>query len=305
MKKFICLLLFLGLLADIQYVYSQDVDKDTATSKSKFSVFREPSYILLGSGVGNLEPLLFEGDIAPYFMLGLSRDNKWGIDLSPRIIFRMYNTKSYPIRTPSFMPKASVFYHLVDNADKNKDLFAFFSWLHHSNGQDEAFYESDSVTINTESGNFSTNWISGGIFISRPTAIDFTSNDYKIYVAYSYQQEEGLDGSYGRLRFFFDLQSNLNLSKLLRIKRKTYNNRSNTFRQSVHIGWIAGNLDDAKVIDIKRFMFRYTLDFKPSFLNDVTIFAQYDYGQDYYNIHYNRTLNVLRFGIATRARIFN
>jgi hypothetical protein len=305
MKKCMSFLFIFILIIDNQCVYSQDVNEHIPSTQSKFSVFREPSYVLFGGGVGNLEPLLFEGDIAPYFMVGLNRHNKWGIDLSPRIIFRMYNTDSYPIRTPSFIPKASFFYHLVDNVDKNKDLFAFFSMHHHSNGQDGSFYQADSVTINTHSGNFSTNWISGGVYISRPTAIAFTTNDYKIYAAYNYKQEIGLDDSYGRLRFFFDFQSHVNLSKLLGIKKKTYNDRNNTLKQSVHVGWIADNLDNTKVIDSKRLLFRFTLDFKPSFLNDVTIFAQYDYGQDYYNIYYSRKLNVLRFGLATRAHIFN
>lgn len=304
MKNILYLIFILFVVLDSQKVCSQDLDENKTSIGSKFNVFREPSYVLFGGGIGNLEPLLFEGDIAPYFMVGLNRHNKWGLDLSPRIIFRMYNTESYPIRTPSFMPKASFFYHLVDNVDKNKDLFAFFSWLHHSNGQDGSFYQSDSVTINTQSGNFSTNWVSGGVYITRPNAITYTLNDYKVYVAYNYKQEIGLDDSYGRLRFFFDFQSNLNISQLLRIKRKTYNNRNNTLSQSVHVGWIAGNLDNTKIIDKKRFIFRYTLDFKPSFLNEITLFAQYDYGQDYYNIYYNRQLNVLRFGIATRPHIF-
>lgn len=286
-------------------VYAQIVNDNNVSSKTKFSVFREPSYILLGSGLGNLEPLIFEGNLAPYYMISLNRDNKWGIELSPRIIIRMYNKESFPIRTPSFMPKATIFYHLVDNLNKNKDMFMYFSWLHHSNGQDGTFYNADSVTINTKSGNFTTNWIIAGVYITRPTAIAFTSNDYKIYVTYNYKQESGLEDTYGRLRFFFDLQSNLNLSKLLGIKRKTYNNSFNSIRQSLHLGWIAGNLNNTKIIDSKRFILRYTLAFKPSFLNDVTLFTQYDYGQDYYNIYYNRKLNVFRIGIASNTYNFN
>lgn len=101
------------------------------------------------------------------------------------------------------------------------------------------------------------------------------------------------------------MQTNLNLSKLFGIKRVTYNNSNNTLRQSFHLGWIAGHLIDAKVIDSKRFIFKYTLAFKPSFLNDVTLFTQYDFGQDYYNIYYSRRLNVIRFGIASSEDIFN
>jgi hypothetical protein len=305
MRKIIVVFYISFFLVPTKYILAQFVSDNNSTSFSKFSVFREPSYILIGSGLGNMEPLIFEGNLAPYFMLSLNRNKKWGIELSPRIIIRMYNSKSFPIRTPSFMPKATFFYHLVDNKNKNKDLFAYLSWMHHSNGQDGSFYNTDSITVNTQSGNFSTNWISSGIYISRPTGIAYTTNDYKIYAAYNYKQEIGLDDSYGQLRFYFDLQTNLNLSKILGFNGKTFNNSNNTLRQFIHMGWIADELDDTKIVDRKRLMVQYTLAFKPSFLNDATLFVQYDYGQDYYNIYYNRELNVVRFGIASSASIFN
>lgn len=305
MKKIASLLFILFSTLHFQGVYSQISPDNNESSISKFSVFREPSYILFGSGIGNLEPLIFEGNIATHFMISLNHDQKWGVELSPRIIIRMYNKESLPIRTPSFIPKATFFYHLVDSINKKKDLFMYFSMLHHSNGQDGSFYNADSITINTQSGNFSTNWIEAGVYISRPSHMAFTSNDYKIYAAYNFMQEVGLNDSYGRLRFFFDFQSKLNLSKLFGIKRRTYNNGNNTLRQSLHFGWIADHLTDTKTFDSKRFIFRYRLAIKPSFLNDVTLFTQYDYGQDYYNIYYGRKLNVIRFGIASSANIFN
>lgn len=305
MKKSFTYCLFMMLVMQNHFVYTQDTIVNDMASKTRFSVFREPSYILFGSGIGNLEPLLFEANIAPYYMIGLNRDRKWGIELSPRIVIRMFNTKSYPISTPSFVPKATFFYHLVDRNKKNNDVFMFVSVIHHSNGQDGYFYNTDSITINTQSGSFSTNLVSGGLYISRPTPIESNTNDYKFYVAYCYKQDIGLDNTYGRLRFFFDIQSNLNMSKLFRVKRITYNNRNSTLRQSINLGWIAGSFNDSETIDIKRLLFRYTLAFKPSFLNDVTLFAQYDYGQDYYNIYYGHKLNVVRFGIASSARIFN
>jgi len=305
LKKIIAIICIILFLIQNQHIKAQVLADSNSSSLSKFSVFREPSYLLIGRGFGNMEPLIFEGNLAPYFMLSLNHDRKWGIELSPRIIIRMYNSESFPIRTPSFMPKATFFYHLVDNRDKNKDLFAYFTWMHHSNGQDGSFYNTDSTTINTQSGNFSTNWISGGVYISRLAGIDYKTHDYKIYAAYNYKQEIGLDDLYGQLRFFFDFQTNLNLSKIFGIKGKTFNNSNYTLRQFIHLGWIADDLKDTKTIDIKRLMLRYTLAFKPSFLNDVTLFLQYDYGQDYYNIYYNRELNVVRFGIASSASIFN
>lgn len=306
MIKTLHLILILLFALNIPLAYSQMPKDSSVSSISKFSMFREPSSILLGSGLGNLEPLLFEGNVAPYFMLAISKDARWGTELSTQIIIRMYNEESYPIRTPSFIPKVTFFYHLVDSKNKKRDLFMYFSWFHHSNGQDGYFYNEDSVTINTRSGNFSSNWIEGGVYISRPDpVVPFTSNNLKVYIAYDYLQEIELNGIYGRLRYFLDLQNNLNLSKLFRVHRQSYNNKSMLLKQSLHLGWIDGNLTDTKTIDSKRLILQYRLSFRPSFLNDISLFLQYDYGQDYYNIHYDRSLSVVRVGIASWANIFN
>ncbi len=300
------LIIILCLTLNVPLAYSQMLKDSSVSSISKFSMFREPSSILLGSGLGNLEPLLFEGNVAPYFMLAISKDARWGAELSTRIILRMYNEESYPIRTPSFIPKVTFFYHLVDSKNKKRDLFMYFSWFHHSNGQDGYFYNEDSVTINTRSGNFSTNWIEGGVYISRPDPfVPYSYNSLKVYISYDYLQEPELSGTYGRFRYFLDIQNNINLSKLFRVHRQTFNNQQILLKQSLHLGWIAGNLTDTKTIDSKRLLLQYRLFFKPAILNDVSLFLQYDYGQDYYNIHYNRSLGVVRIGIASWANIFN
>lgn len=300
------LMITLYFALSVSFAYSQMLKDSSVSSTSKFSMFREPSSILLGSGLGNLEPLLFEGNVAPYFMLAINKDAQWGAELSTRIILRMYNEESYPIRTPSFIPKITFFYHLVDSKNKKRDLFMYFSWFHHSNGQDGYFYNEDSVTVNTRSGNFSSNWIEGGVYISRPDPfVPYTSNNLKVYVAYDYLQDAELNSTYGRFRYFLDLQNNVNLTKLFRVHRQTFNNQQILLKQSLHFGWIAGNLTNTETIDSKRLILQYRLSFRPAFLKDISLFLQYDYGQDYYNIFYNRSLSVVRVGIASWGNIFN
>ena len=41
-----------------------------------------PSYITFKQGIGNLEPLLFEAVVAPYYLVNLSNDGKWAMDIS-------------------------------------------------------------------------------------------------------------------------------------------------------------------------------------------------------------------------------
>ena len=272
---------------------------------STFNMFQEPSYILFGSGIGNLEPLLFEADIAPYFMLSFSESVRWGVELSPRIIIRMYNQDSYPIRTPSFMPKVTFFYQFLDKQNNNRDLFTYVSVMHHSNGQEGDFFNSDSSTINTLTGNFSTNWIEGGVFLSRPNErLLFNTNYIKIYAMYNYKQEEALSGTYGRLRFFVNAKSTVKLSEAFRIIVAAGDqNKKYIFNQSINTGWITGKMNDIRNLDIKRLTFNYSLSFTPTFLTHANIFIQYYYGQDYYNIHFNRQISVIRFGISAKSGI--
>ncbi|MFO8022805.1 MAG: hypothetical protein R6U65_10090 [Perlabentimonas sp.] len=272
---------------------------------SMFNMFREPSYILGGSGLGNLDPLIFEADIIPYFMASISENARWGLEMSPRIIIRMLNKHSYPVQTPSYMPKATIFYQFPDNNRKQWNFFSFLSWMHHSNGQDDNFYNADSTTINTRSGSFSTYWVQGGVFLSRPSkALKFNTNYIKLHAEYNYNQQKELNGIYGHLRFFINFKNTVKLSDAFRtIAASGNSNKKYVFDQSIKIGYIADELVGAKTIDKRRFILNYTLSFKPVFLKDVNFFIHYYYGQDYYNIHFERQLSVIRFGIASKSSI--
>ncbi|MEN6618513.1 MAG: hypothetical protein ABFC28_03315 [Rikenellaceae bacterium] len=288
---FTILLLYFSSIA-----YPQDTGKNTLSAISTFNMFHDPSYITILGGIGNLEPLIFEADIVPYYTLSINRKARWAIEISPRILFRMYNSESYPVRTPSFMPRITFFYNIIDKTDNKRDWFAYFSWYHHSNGQDGSFFNADSCTINTLSGNFATNFFEGGTFISRPDKKrPFIINYHKISFSYCYHQSPELKPLYGRFRLFYDYNTSLNINS--KTNHKSY------LIQSLKLGWIAGDFAQAKSFDSKRIVFRYTLSYRPSFLEDISIFAQYYYGQDYYNIYFNRTLHVLRFGIAAKMSI--
>ena len=301
------IILFLVLLSAV--AKSQENGKGGDAYESTFSMFREPSYITALGGFGNIEPLMFEADIVPYYMLSLNKNSRWGIELSPRIMRRMYNEDSYPVRTPSFMPRATFFYKVREGNSHQQGFFTYLSWCHHSNGQNGSFYNNDSVTINTQTGNFSTNMVETGVFLSHPDRkVPYAVNYIKLSACYHYHQAPELRSIYGRWRFFSDFQSSVNLSKVLRAFGRSANNpvNHNAFlSQSIRVGWIGGDIAKVGAIDAKRLIFRYTISFKPSFLNDVTLFAQYYYGQDYYNINFSRTLKVLRFGFAAKASIFN
>ncbi|MDD3568554.1 MAG: hypothetical protein PHT92_09165 [Bacteroidales bacterium] len=313
-KALLSLLLFhLVFLSSFAFSQNQGVESDESIEAqyqkgntiSMFNMFREQSYIILGSGLGNLNPLVFEGDIIPYFMISLSQNARWGMEISPRIIIRMFNKHSYPVQTPSYMPKATIFYQFPDISHRKRDFFTFLSWMHYSNGQDGNFYNADSTTINTATGSFSTYWVHGGVFLSRPSdVLKFNTNYIKLYAEYNYMQQSELDGIYGHLRFFVNIKNTVKLSDAFRtIVAAEKSDKKYVFEQSIKIGWIADEMTNAKIIDERRLILNYTLSFKPVFLKDVNFFIHYYFGQDYYNIHFERHLSVVRFGIASKSSI--
>lgn len=96
------------------------------------------------------------------------------------------------------------------------------------------------------------------------------------------------------------------VSKTLNLFKLSYFEKNkDILNNSFRFGYIVNDLKNTDALDLKRFTFRYTLTYKPSFLEDVTFFAQYYYGQDYYNIYFYRTLHVLRFGIAAKTSVFS
>ena len=59
-----------------------------------------------------------------------------------------------------------------------------------------------------------------------------------------------------------------------------------------------GNLNNASFFDLKeRLNLSLTLAYRPKVLNDVSLFANFYSGKDYYNMQFTNRLNVFRFGI--------
>jgi hypothetical protein len=280
-------------------VFSQSTDSNEEGGFMKsIKMSREQSYITALGGLGNIEPLLFEGAIVPYYMLHFNR-TRWGIDLSPKIIIRMYNERSSPIRTPSYMPKATFYYNTSNRKKKSlAPLFLFFSWGHHSNGQSDGFYMPDGISINTKSGDFSTNMIEIGSLIAKTEHVKpYNLLLHKLSFEYHYKQNEELAGKYGNFRINSELNSILYPAK--------FPGGGNFFKKQLRsvsaqlkMQWIVGDMLNASASDWKRMTTSLRISVHPVVLDEFTFFAQYYNGQDYYNISFEKTLYVLRFGIT-------
>jgi len=108
---------------------------------------------------------------------------------------------------------------------------------------------------------------------------------------------------YGYIRLYGDMESVLNISR----ERGNIFNSSKTESKiigTLNFTWLASDMLNTKATDLKRLIVSYTLSYQPSFINMLSLFARAYYGQDYYNINFNRILKVIQFGVALKNLTF-
>ncbi len=307
-SKYLSLIIIVLMLFETGY--AQSIADTNKQSFSKHILANsELGYVTFLGGLGNIESLWFEGILVPSYSLRIHEDAKWGAVLVPKIVIRMYRQESQPVNTPSYMPQVTLYYQMNEPTNNFNNLFYIFGrYVHHSNGQDGSFFNDDG-TPNTISGDFSTNYFEIGAFITKLLAPRLNATEfYRTSIEYhpNILQFEPLNDIYGNLRWHNDIQLfKINTRSLRAIftgedDRLNYRNQSKppTMRARLNTTLIFGEMKGIEALEIsKRFCISATLSYHPGFLQDVRIFAQYYYGQDYYNMNFQKTLNVLRFGL--------
>ena len=116
----------------------------------------EPSYVVFGPWSRHHPDttLFYEANIAPSFYISLNR--RFAVVLTPKVILRQFAEGSWPVKTPSYMPRVT-FYRWWTRGENAEFLALMFS--HHSNGQGGGHRSPATGRFNHENGNFSTNFL--------------------------------------------------------------------------------------------------------------------------------------------------
>lgn len=294
----IVILLFLA----IPEVYAgNSIDSLPRLDLSKIAQINQgDSYITFPTDIGNLEPLMFEANLIPNFVIRERKDTKLMAVLTPQVTLRMYNEYSYPVKTPSYIPQVSIYYLLGENEDV-RHITVFGRLAHHSNGQDGDFYREDG-TINLDTGNFSTNFFELGYIATSYNfelqAVRFFKSSLEVHPRKWMYKE--LVGQYSGLRW-----NNSFIAYKLPGDRKIFKKiRRASFSIKLEATWMVDNINDWSTFDFDRFDGGFTFYYHPKFLEDIGLFVQLYHGQDYYNIYFRHQLNVIRFGIMTELLRF-
>ena len=270
----------------------------------------EVGYITFLDGIGNMEPLWFEGKMVPNYLIRIRENSRTGAVLTPKVILRMYRTDSDPVSTPSYMPQIT-FYHQLKgfNPLRSNIFYLFGRVVHHSNGQDGEFFNDDG-SINTTDGSFSTNYVEVGFFLAKlfslhPNATEFFRSSVEYHP--KNMQDKVLNDKYGNIRWHNDIKifkfTKDSFTSIFsgndKMESGSENQKAKPYLRAIlNTTYIFGEMEDVEAFDFsKRFGGSITLSYNPKYLEDVRLFIQYYYGQDYYNIHFENTLSQLRIGL--------
>jgi hypothetical protein len=306
MKKFLILTIIMGTISC--YLSGKLAAKDGVVPESNFfraiRANQTESYITFGQGLGNIEPLIFEALIAPYFLLRTSRDARYGATLSPTILLRMQAEESFPVRSPSYMPNITFYRQLgTPPGGGLNSSYLFLTLKHHSNGQFGDFYNDDG-SCNTETGDFSTNLLEWGIFINRNVLPFSNTTEYfrtSVEIHPNIGRSEELNGQYSFLRW----HNSFRIFRFPGYRPKSVEEGQNIpprVQTKVESTWMFGSMKDSGSLDpAGRLNLSFTMAYRPAALSDVNLFVNFYSGMDYYNMQFDRRINVLRFGLQAFA----
>ena len=283
------------VLIFINLSFAQQVnDTIPNVNLSKIALINQSdSYVTLPFDIGNLEPLIFEANISPSFIIRQRKDSRLMGVLTTQIIIRMYNEESLPVRTPSYMPQITAYYLLSKKQALNNHT-VFGKVAHHSNGQSGEFYD-ENGDINLISGNFSTNFMEFGYIFNKHNlkynAEKFFKTSLEIHPK-SWMFEE-IRGIYSGFRWHNTFSAfKIPIGNLDKKKRAQISLKLNTMI-------MLDDINDWNTFDSNRFNGSLTFYYHPKFLEEIGFFVQYYHGMDYYNIYFMHQIDVLRFGIMT------
>lgn len=291
------------LMLIVPKTYAQIISKDTLPrlDLSKIAhINQADSFITFPADIGNIEPLMFEANINPDFVVREHENSRLMMVLTPQITIRMYNEFSYPVKTPSYIPQLS-FYYLIGKTEDLRHLTVFGRLAHHSNGQNGDFYNKDG-SINLDSGNFSTNFFEIGYIATSYSlglkAVKFFKSSLEVHPK-NWMYEEQV-GQYSGLRW----NNSFTVYKLPWDRSVFKKMRRANFSLKVETTWMLDQINNWSTFDTNRFSGALTLYYHPRFLEDIGFFVKFYHGQDYYNIYFRHRLSIIRLGIMTEILRF-
>ena len=209
----------------------------------------------------------------------------------PDFTVKVIDDKSSGVRTPN-LKLGGTFYFRLSQSVKNYK-YATLKFTHHSNGQDGEALNMDG-TINTRTGNFSTNYLTVGYNFGNRTkplnSIYYTLNHYGGFEWHKwFNYEKALTHDYGFTKVLYEFSL------------RRYVQQKENWRANIGLNYAVNAMTNYDAFAIKkRLNVEASFNYSFPFMNNVFLMAAAGYyGEDPYNIYYRNKYSYLRLGIST------
>lgn len=245
----------------------------------------EPAYLAYPFGIAGLPSLIFESNVVAHFFVN---QPSWpfAVVLTPKIVVRMFNQYSAPVKTPSYMPRITALFWFDKEIRNEPAFYGSVMLSHHSNGQSGPFFLEDG-SFNHDTGSFSTNYLEFSAYATGFRGHWFGWSALSLEWHFDWNQSPELDGRYGLIRAHFatTLLANLPLKGQLNLRLSAILDR---FMKT-------GNHAITRELERFPLSIRYSLSI-PGI--DLGLYVGYYVGHDYYNIYFDRFVHTLQIGIS-------
>lgn len=263
--------------------------QDPPTARDVMRANLEPSYLVVPLPLAGLDPVWYEVNIVAHLV---AHRASWplAVVLTPKVVARLFREYSEPVKTPSYMPRLALFMWLQEPASRRDAVhYASVTVGHHSNGQAAPTFLSGR-RHDHESGNFYTNYIELALHSFQPERAALRWARFALEWHPVLFQQEDLVGRYGSLRALLD-------TTLIE-----HPSIGGTLSASLGatLDAFTRNKTDSALGQLDRFQLSvaYSIAFPGS---EIALFARYYHGRDYYNVWFDRTLEMLQLGISSHV----
>lgn len=249
----------------------------------------EPSYLVAPLAISGLDPVWYEANVVAHFFVH-RKSWPWALVLTPKIVVRLFREHSEPVKTPSYMPRLTLFlWSDKQLAARASTIYYSVGIGHHSNGQAGPVFLPGGA-LNHESGDFTTNNIELAGHLLRRDRTWFGWSRLSLEWHPWFAQQERLLGRYGTL--FAELEATIveDLPLEGRIGATLGMILNASTRSSE--GGLLGQLHRFPI------SVTYAVGWPEI---ELALFARYYLGRDYYNIWFDRELHVLQLGISSNV----
>jgi hypothetical protein len=245
----------------------------------------ETSYLAHPFSIRGLPSLIFECSLTPHFFVN---QKSWplAIVLTPKVVLRMFNEESTPVRSPSFMPRIAAYFWFQQTVRGTPTFYGSVTLSHHSNGQAGPFFNEDG-SINHEDGSFSTNYFEFTVYATGFTKQVLGWSSLGLQWHPGFNEDPELRGRYGLLR--------LNFASTL-VADLPFHGQVN-LRISAILDDFQTSSENEFVQALERFPLSVSYSMTVPGI-DLGVYAGYYVGHDYYNIFFDELIHVIQLGIS-------